>query len=230
MDYHLLISDLPEGERPRERMLQVGASGLSHRELIAILLRLGTRKTSVLALADQLLHKFGGLSGIARASLSELQSVPGVGKVKAIELKTALELGKRMTMSAPDERPIIKTPNDAAQLLMADMSLLDQEEVRTLLLDTRNRVLAAPMIYRGSINSSGIKMGELFREAIRANAASLIAAHNHPSGDPSPSAEDVRATRQMIDTGKLLGIEFLDHIIIGHNAFVSMKERRLGFG
>lgn len=227
--YRTRISDIPEGERPRERFREIGPTGMSQRELIAIILRSGTEGTNVLALADGLLQKFGGLGGIMRASLEELQQVHGMGPVKAIEIKAALELGKRAMLSAQDSKPQVKTPADAAQLLMLHMGLLEQEEVHTMLLDTRNRVMATPMIYRGSLNAASMRVGEVFREAIRNNAASVIVAHNHPSGDPTPSAEDVAVTKALATAGKLLDIEVLDHIVIAHNRYVSLKERGLGF-
>ncbi len=227
--YRLLICDIAEGERPRERFMQVGASGMSQRELLAILLRHGPPGDGVMVMADRLLREFGGLAGLARASVQDLQRVRGMGQVKAIEVKAALELGKRMMYSTPDQRPQIKTPADAAQLLMLEMGLLEQEEVRTLQLDTRNRVVSMSMVYRGSLNAASMRIGELFKEAIRNNCASIIVAHNHPSGDAAPSSEDVRATRCMVDAGKLLDIEVLDHLVIAHNSYVSLKERGLGF-
>jgi DNA repair protein RadC len=228
-EYRTRICDIPEGERPRERFREIGATGMSQRELLAIILRSGAEGVSALRLAEDVLMKFGGLNGVARASLDELQQVHGIGPVKAIEIKAALELGRRLALSAQDARPQVKTPADAAQLLMLSMSLLEQEEVRTMLLDTRNRVLGTPMIYRGSLNAASMRVGEVFREAIRSNCASIIVAHNHPSGDPSPSAEDIAVTRALVQAGKLLDIEVLDHIIIAHNRYVSLKERGLGF-
>lgn len=229
-EYRARICDIPEGERPRERFREIGATGMSQRELLAIILRSGAEGVSALHLADDLLQKFGGLNGVARASLDELQQVHGIGPVKAIEIKAALELGRRLTLlGAQDTRPQVKTPADAAQLLMLNMSLLEQEEVHTMLLDTRNRVLGTPMIYRGSLNAASIRVGEIFREAIRSNCASIIVAHNHPSGDPSPSNEDIAVTRTLVRAGKLLDIEVLDHIIIAHHNYVSLKERGLGF-
>jgi DNA repair protein RadC len=228
-EYRARLSDIPEGERPRERFREIGPTGMSQRELIAIVLRSGTEGTNVLALADALLQKFGGLGGVSRASIDELQQVHGMGPVKAIEIKAALELGKRAVLSAQDARPMVKTPADAAQLLMLNMGQLDQEEVRTMLLDTRNRVMATPMIYRGSLNAASMRVAEVFKEAVRSNAASLIVAHNHPSGDPTPSAEDVAVTKALSSAGKLLDIEVLDHIVIAHNRYVSLKERGLGF-
>jgi len=222
---HLRIGDLPSTERPRERFLQVGPSAPSQRELLAILLRTGGGASSALALADALLARFGGLAGLARAPVAELTTVRGIGPVKAIEIRAALELGRRAATALPEERPQIRTPSDAAHLLMSDMGLLEQEEVRTLLLDTRNRVLAAPMVCRGSLNSASLRPAEIFKEAIRANAAALIVAHNHPSGDPTPSQEDLHVTRELVKAGQLLEIDVLDHLIIGHNRFTSLKER-----
>jgi DNA repair protein RadC len=183
-EYRTLIKDIPEGERPRERFREIGAGGVSQRELIAIILRIGVKGTGVLTLADQLLQQFNGLQGLARASIADLQRVPGMGEAKAIELKAALELGRRMAMSAQENKPQIKTPADAAQMLMLHMGLLDQEEVRTLLLDTRNRVMSSHMIYKGSLNSASMRVSEVFKEAVRSNAAAIIVAHNHPSGAP----------------------------------------------
>ncbi|HEY3290113.1 MAG TPA: DNA repair protein RadC [Anaerolineae bacterium] len=229
-EYRVLISDIPEGERPRERFISVGPTAMSQRELLAILIRMGPRGVGALALADQLLSEFDGLSGLARANLDELQNVHGIGQVKAIEIQAALELGKRLILSSPDQqRTQIKTPGDAAQRLMLEMGTLEQEEVRTLLLDTRNRVLSAQQIYRGSLNTASMRIAEVFKPAIRANCASIIVAHNHPSGDPAPSAEDVKVTRSLVQAGKLLDIEVLDHIVIAQNRYVSLKERGLGF-
>lgn len=182
--YVLMLDDIPEGERPRERFLQVGASGTSARELLAILLRIGPSGVGVLALADDLLRRFGGLGGLARANISDLQTVHGIGPVKAIEIKAALELGKRLAYANSDQKPLIRTPAEAAQMLMLDMGLLEQEEVRTMLLDSRNRILGMPMIYRGTLNAANMRLAEVFKEAIRQNAASVIVAHNHPSGAP----------------------------------------------
>lgn len=228
-EYRTRIEDIPEGERPRERLRDIGAGGMSQRELIAIILRTGSREQNALQLADALLQKFNGLSGLARASLPELMQLRGMGQVKAIEVKAALELGKRLAMSGQESKPQIKTPADAAQMLMLHMGLLDQEEVRTLLLDTRNRVMASHMIYKGSLNAASMRVSEVFKEAVRSNAAAIIVAHNHPSGDPSPSAEDIAVTKTLQNAGKLLDIELLDHIVIAHNRYVSLKERGLGF-
>ena len=142
-------------------------------------------------MADTLLDSFDGLAGLARTNIHELQRIPGIGETRAIEIKAALELGRRMVLATMEARPQIKTPLDAAQLFMLDMGLLEQEEVRTMLLDTRYRVIATPVIYKGSMNAVSMRVAEVFKEAIRHNSASIIVAHNHPSNDPTPSAEDI---------------------------------------
>jgi len=229
VDYHVTIKELPEGERPRERLQHYGAGSLSNAELLAIILRTGVRGQSTIGLATRLLADFGGLAGLARTSLAELCAINGLGIAKAAQIQAAFELGRRLSVAAPHEKPRVSSPADAANLLMLEMSRLEQEQLRVLLLDTRNRVLASPTIYQGSLNSSFVRVAELFREAIRHNCASIILAHNHPSGDPAPSAADVALTRKVIEAGKLLSIEVLDHIIIGDRRFVSLKERKLGF-
>jgi DNA repair protein RadC len=229
IEYSLTIHDMARHDRPRERLLQVGERALNTSELLAIALRTGIGGENVIRLAERLLAQFGGLPGLARASIEELTGVKGIGPAKAVEIKAALELGRRLLASTPEERPKVTTPADAANLLMSEMMFLEQEELRVVLLDTRNQVLASPTIYRGSLNTSVIRIGELFKAAIRSNAAAVIIAHNHPSGDPAPSPEDVNVTREIVKAGKLLNIDVLDHIIIGRQKFVSLKERGLGF-
>ncbi|MCP4427331.1 MAG: JAB domain-containing protein [Chloroflexi bacterium] len=224
-----MMRDLALHDRPRERLAQVGAQAVSTAELLAIILRTGSGGENVLRLAERFLARFSDLAGLSQATISELQTVKGIGPAKAIEVKAALEIGRRLVATAPQERPIVTTPADAANLLMSEMMLLEQEHLRLILLDTRNRVLKTPTIYVGSLNTSMVRIGELFRAAIKENAAALIAVHNHPSGDPSPSPEDVNVTRQLVQAGKLLDIELLDHIVIGRQRFVSLKERGLGF-
>jgi DNA repair protein RadC len=228
LEYAPLIRDMPQDERPRERLLSVGPQALSTTELLAITLRTGTGGENVLRLAERLLAQCNGLAGVARASVKELCEVRGIGPAKAIEIKAALEIGRRLLATAPEERPRVTSPADAANLLMAEMMLLEQEHMRLILLDTRNHVLNSPTVYVGSLNTSVVRIGELFRAAIRENAAAMIVAHNHPSGDPSPSPEDIHVTRQIASAGKLLDIELLDHVIIGRQRYVSLKERGLG--
>lgn len=230
VEYRPMIKDLPAGERPRERLAHAGPAALSTGELVAIILRTGMSGENVLDMAHRLLARYGGLAGLARAGFAELCAEKGLGQAKAAQLKAALELGRRLQLAAPEERPQIKSPSDAANLLMGEMGLLEQEHMRVVLLDTRNRVQDIHTVYQGSLNTTMVRVGELFREAIRASSAAIIVAHNHPSGDPTPSPEDVAVTQQIVAAGKLLDIELLDHLVIGQHRFVSLRERGLGFG
>lgn len=223
------IKDLPVQERPRERLARAGEGALSTAELLAIILRTGVGGESVLAMARRLLSKFDGLPGLARASFAELRAERGLGNAKTAQLKAALELGRRMLLATPEDRLVVRSPSDVAQLLMAEMAHLEQESFRVLYLDTRNRLLGSDTLYVGSLNASQIRVGEVFRDAVKRNCAAIIVAHNHPSGDPSPSPEDVEVTRQLTAAGELLSIEVLDHLIIGQQRFVSLRERGLGF-
>jgi DNA repair protein RadC len=226
---YLLIKDLPQGERPRERLERYGAQALSNAELLAIILRTGVQGESVLTLAGRLLARYGGLLGLGRANFSELCAEHGLGPAKATQLMAALELGRRLMIASPEERPVVRSPADAANLLMMEMSLLQQEHLRLILLDTKNRVLSTPTVYIGSLNMSVLRVGEVFREAIRQNCAAVIVVHNHPSGDPTPSPEDVAVTERIVSAGQLLDVDVLDHLVIGQQRYVSMKERGLGF-
>ncbi|MCA9951776.1 MAG: DNA repair protein RadC [Anaerolineales bacterium] len=229
LEYNPMIRDLALEDRPRERLATVGEKSLSTAELLAIILRVGRGGESAVRLSERLLVRFNGLSGLERTSVGELTTISGIGPAKAVQIRAALELGRRMVVSTPESRPKVTSPQDAANLLMSEMMFLEQEHLRLILLNTRNEVLRTPTIYVGSLNTSVIRIGEIFRAAIRENAAALIVAHNHPSGDPAPSPEDIRVTRQMVSAGKLVDIEVLDHVIIGRQKFVSLKERRLGF-
>lgn len=227
--YRPTIRDLPVSERPRERLRERGAAALSSAELLAIILRTGTPSENVLALASRALARFGGLAGLAKASFGELCGERGLGEAKAAQVKAALELGRRLLSTQPEERATVHSPQDVANLVMAEMDLFDQEHLRVLLLNTKNHVLAMPEVYKGNVNSTLVRVGELFREAIREGCPALIVVHNHPSGDPTPSGDDVEMTRQMVEAGQLLGIDVLDHIVIGRQSYVSLRERGLGF-
>lgn len=224
------LKQLPKSELPRERLKNLGASALKTEELVAILLRTGTHGENVLHLAERVLRSKGGLSELARLPYSEMTRIKGVGATKATQLYAAFELGRRLLVSSPEDRPVVKSPQDAANLL-TDMCALEQEVMKTLLMDRKNRVLAVATVYRGSLHTTVVRVNELFREAVRENAAAIIVAHNHPSGDPTPSAEDILVTREIVQAGKILDIDVLDHVVIGSgNKFVSLKERGLGFG
>ncbi len=186
----------------------------------------------MLSLSDKLLSEFKGLRGLCAASATEIsETIHGLGPAKAAQLLAALELGRRAATLRLDERPQVKSPADAANLLMGDMPYFQQEHLRVLAVDTKNRVLSnwRQSLYKGSLNSSVVRVAEVFKEAIRCNAAAIIIAHNHPSGDPTPSPEDIRVTRDIRQAGNLLDIELLDHLVIGDGRYVSMKERGLGF-
>ena len=227
--YHARIRDLPSGDRPRERLRDFGPASLSNQELLAILLRTGGAKESALAMAARLLVHFDGLVGIARSGFSELCAERGLGEAKAAQVQAALELGKRVVATQPQERTTVRSPEDVANLLQGDMGLLEQEQMRVVLLNIRNHVLGTPEVYKGSVHTAVVRIGELFREALRQNAPSLILVHNHPSGDPSPSPEDISMTRQAIEAGALLDVDVLDHIILAQGRFESMKRLQVAF-
>ncbi len=229
VEYHPMIRDLPAWERPRERLRESGAASLSNAELLAIILRTGTTSESVLDLGVRLLARFGGLGGIARASFNELCAERGVGEAKAAQIKAGLELGRRLLCTQPEERAVVRSPEDVANLMLAEMGFLEQEQFRVVLLNTKNQVMGIPEVYRGSVNTSLIRISEVFRQAVRENCPAIVVVHNHPSGDPTPSQEDVRVTEQIVEAGKMLDIEVLDHLVIGHQRYVSLKEKGLGF-
>jgi DNA repair protein RadC len=181
-------------------------------------------------MGTRLLQTFGGLSGLQRATFDEVCNQRGMGNAKASQVKAAIELGNRLRLEAPDEKPAIHSPADAAAQVQYEMAGLTQEHLWVINLDTRNRMLNIEKVYIGSLNSSMVRVGELFRAAIQRNAASIIVVHNHPSGDPTPSPEDIALTKSIVQAGKLLDIDLIDHLVIGQNKYVSMKERGLGFG
>lgn len=227
--YTTLIRDMPEGERPRERLAQYGADALSNAELIAILLRTGMKGESVVNMSNQLLSQFNGLERMGRASLPELCSLNGISEAKACQLLAAFELGRRLVSLTPEERPTINSPRDVYNLLGADMRYRDQEHLRVLLVSTNSEVLGVHEIYKGTVNSAAVRVAEVLRPAIRENCPSIIVVHNHPSGDPTPSGPDIMITRQIKQAAELMDIELLDHVVIGGRTFVSMKDRGLGF-
>jgi len=228
VEYHLRIDELPAGERPRERLKESGPGSLSNSELLAIILGTGTAAENVLGLATRVLTRFGGLAGLARASFGELCTERGVGKAKAAQVKAALELGRRLSSTQPEGRAVVRSPQDVANLLKAEMGFLDQEQLRVVLLTSRNQVVSIYEVYKGNVNTSMIRPSELFREAVRENCPAIIVVHNHPSGDPDPSPEDIAVTEQIVAAGRVLDIDVLDHMIIGGQRYVSLKERGVG--
>jgi DNA repair protein RadC len=229
MDPSYRIKDIRKEDRPRERLVNVGSGALSNAELLGILIGSGLPGINAVQLGQRLLSSISGLDELPRCSLRELQEVRGIGKAKAIQLQAAIELGRRIASRAPTDKPQIQSPDDAAEFLVYEMGALEQEHLKTMLLDTRNRLLKITEVYRGTLNSSHIRVGEVYRDAVRAGAASIIVVHNHPSGDPTPSPEDIAVTKVLVEAGKLLDIEMLDHLIIGRNCFLSLKARGLGF-
>lgn len=220
-----LIKDIPQDERPRERFIQNGPQSLSNHELVAILLRTGTKDESVLHLSNRLLTQFEGLRLLKDASLDEITSIKGIGTAKAIQLLAAVEIGRRISNLTYDDRYVIRSPEDGANYVMNDMRFLSQEHFVCLYLNTKNQVLHKQTIFIGSLNASIVHPREVFKEAFRRSAASIICIHNHPSGDPTPSREDIEVTKRLAESGRIIGIDVLDHLIIGENKFVSLKEK-----
>ena len=227
--YHARIRDLPPTDRPRERLRDFGPGALANQELLAILLRTGGARENAVAMASRLLGRFDGLVGLARTGFAELCAERGLGEAKAAQVQAALELGKRLVATQPQERAVIRYPQDVSNLLQGEMGLLDQEHMRVLLVNTWNQVLATSEVYRGSVHTAVVRIGELFREALRQNAPAIILVHNHPSGDPTPSSEDIAMTKQAIEAGELLDVDVLDHVILAHGRFESMKTRKAAF-
>ncbi|MFC7783107.1 DNA repair protein RadC [Rossellomorea sp. GCM10028870] len=221
----LMIRDFPQDERPRERLIQSGAASLSNQELLAILLRTGTKSQSVLQLANRLLNHFDGLNLLKDASLEEITKTKGIGLAKAVQIMAAVEFGRRISNLAFDDRYSIRSPEDGANYVMNDMRFLAQEHFVCLYLNTKNQVLHKQTIFIGSLNASIVHPREVFKEAFRRSAASIICIHNHPSGDPTPSREDIEVTKRLVECGRIIGIDILDHLIIGEKKFISLKEK-----
>jgi len=221
------VREMPETDRPRERLEHVGAEALRDAELIAVLFRTGTRKLGAVGLADELIRRFGDLRRLSRASLQELQEVPGIGRVKAIELKAALELGMRLARHQSSGRRKISCANDVFELLKYEFKEYETENFKSVLLNMKNEVLRTVDVSRGSISETLAAPGDVFREAVRDAAAAVIVCHNHPSGNPEPSQSDLRLTQQLVQAGEILNITLLDHVVFGDMKFVSLKERQL---
>ena len=228
--YSAMIRDLPAGERPRERLRHYGPQSLNNADLLAILLRTGMQGENVIAMAHRLIATFKGLDGLGKASFTELTDEKGVSEAKACQLLAALELGRRAVSLAREDKPLINHPRDIYDLLGAEMSGLDQEHIKVVLLNTRNEVMSVHDIYKGNVHTAIIRVAEVLRPAIRENAPALVAVHNHPTGDPEPSAQDVSMTVDVRQAAELLDIELVDHVIIGKGGrFSSLKEHNLGF-
>ncbi|WP_340004631.1 DNA repair protein RadC [Paenibacillus sp. FSL K6-0276] len=221
----VMLRDLPHEERPRERMMHYGAESLSQAELLAILLRTGTRRESAIHIAQQMLGKIGGLRGLVDLSIEELTEIKGIGPAKAVQLKAGIELGRRLANSRFTMPVIIRCPGDAAEILTEQLRYLQKEHFVCLFLNTKNHVIGQETLSMGSLNASIVHPREVFRAAIKCSSASIICAHNHPSGDPTPSPEDISLTSRLLQAGEIVGIDVLDHLIIGDSSFVSLKEK-----
>ena len=225
----LPMRELPMDSLPRERLLKIGAHSLADHELLALIWRTGTSTENVLDLARRAITEFKGLTELHLAPIEEITRLHGIGPAKAVELKAALELGQRVMRAPLEQRKVVRSPADIAELMMLKLAHLEQEYLYVVLLNTKNHVIDDVEVYRGSVNQSQVRISEIFREPIRRNAVNIVLVHNHPSGDPTPSPDDVRLTEQLVQAGKLLDITVLDHVVIGSGRYVSLKERGLGF-
>ena len=217
------IDDLQDSDKPRERMAAVGVQALSNAELLAVLLNSGTRDLSAIDLGSKLLNDFGGFKGLHRADLSSLMEVKGVGLAKAARIKAAVEVGHRLSKERDDEPVLIKTPEDIYEVVGFEMKSLSQEELWLLMLNSRNRFLGKVKLYKGSQDATTVRVGEIFKEAVRKNVYAIALVHNHPSGNPTESPEDVNMTRAVIEAGRILDIRLLDHLIVAGDNFTSIR-------
>lgn len=228
--YRPLIREMPSEERPRERLRNYGPDALSNAELLAILLRTGSEGENVISLAQRLLKELDGLAGVGRASIGELCRVKHIGEAKAAQVIAGITLGKRINLAHPDQRTRVRSPEDVYALVGAEMALLEQEHLKVVLLNTRNQVLAVKQVYVGNVHTAIVRPAEVFRDAVREGCPSVIIVHNHPSGDPQPSSYDISLTQRLIEVGRLLDIEVLDHVVIGRKAPASLKNLGVSFG
>jgi len=227
VDTPIRMKDVPREERPRERLRRHGAERLANKELLAILLRTGNQRESALTLAEKLLARFGSLANIASASFEELVAVNGIGPAKAADILAAFELAKRLAESRMEFQGVVNSPADAAQLVLRELSLADKEHFMIIMLNTKNRVIAKKTVSIGHLQASLVHPREMFKEAIKRSSAALILVHNHPSGDLTPSREDITTTERLRKAGAVLGIDVLDHIIVGDNRYFSFREHGL---
>ncbi len=227
VEYPTSVREMPEEERPRERLARSGPEALRDAELLAILFRTGARSVGAVALAEKVLRHFGNLRALSRASLEEIQQVDGVGQVKAVEIKAALELGKRLSNFKEPERLRIRKAQDIAGLLMVPFKEYEHEVFKCVLMNTKNDVLKVVDISHGGLDGTLAVPRDVFRQAVREGAHAVVLCHNHPSGDPEPSREDISLTERLVEAGDLVGVRVLDHIVFGDGRFISLKDRHL---
>lgn len=223
----LLMKEMPEGDRPYEKLERLGARAMSDAELLSIIIRSGTKKESALQLGQRIMSTAGdrGLMMLQEHSLEELMEIHGIGKVKALQIKASLELGNRTIDKARNTpRRQVKTPEDARSVLEEQLRSCPREELHMIMLDIRNRVIRTVRLSEGGLSSAVIQPRDLFREAVKANAASIILVHNHPSGDPSPSQDDIDSSLRLMEMGGLMGIRVVDHLVISLSGYISMKQ------
>lgn len=221
----MMIRDVHMSDRPRERLLRQGAPSLSNQELIAIMLRTGTKEESVITLANRVITSIDRIQDLKQITVEELTAIKGIGNAKAVQILAAVELGIRLYQMQTENKYCIRSPEDAAAYVMAELSQLKQEHFLALFLNVKNEVLHKQTIFIGSLNSSIVHPREIFREAVKRSAASIIVMHNHPSGNPSPSPEDIEVTKRLVEAGSIMGIDIIDHIIIGDHQFLSLKQK-----
>lgn len=227
VEYRFTIKEMPADERPREKLIKFGAESLTDSELLAIIIRVGNKKRTAVELSQDMINQYGGVKALNYLTIKEMKEANGIGDTKAVQIKAALELGRRLASLNHEERNIIKSPGDVAQLLMPEFRYLTQEVFKIVLLDIKNQVIAIPLISKGGLFSSIVHPREVFKEAIKHSSAAIVLAHNHPSGIPEPSRDDIKITKKLVDSGKIIGIDVLDHIIIGDGIFISLKEKEL---
>ncbi|MGR6835364.1 RadC family protein [Syntrophomonas erecta] len=224
--YYMGIKDLPEDMRPREKLLLKGEVFLNDDELLAIILGQGMAGLNALDMASSMLARYGSLRSLKEASIEELTKEPGIGTAKAVSIKAAIELGRRISINT-QRRISVRSPEDVKSLVMEDMRYYDREHFRVLYLDRKGGLITIEDISVGGLHSSIVHPREVFKPAVKRSAASLILVHNHPSGDPAPSQEDIEVTRRLMEAGHILGMEVLDHVIIGEGTYCSLKSRNL---
>ena len=219
------IMDLPQNERPREKLLRYGAETLSNNELLAIILRTGSKHENIISLCGRIISECGGLNGLLSSTAEDFMNLKGVGNAKATQLLALTEISKRFRNFKSGEEYKITSPKDVAEYLMEEMRYLKKEYLKLIMLNTKNVIISIKDISIGNLNTSIVHPREVFYEAIKKCSASVVICHNHPSGDPTPSKEDINITIRLKECGKLLGIEVLDHIIIGNGTYMSLKEK-----